>query len=162
MKLRFVTGDDPTSNAIRAREGGMAPFVGFTPSHVEMLVMTEGKLGYLGAHADGGVAIRDVGYDKGSATHELVMDVGGDDAAAEKYARSKIHTPYDWGAIFDFVDFVLPFDLHQRDHLICSAFMTLTARRAGALPYRLACRAHEISPRDLLLIFSGRMAIPGA
>jgi cell wall-associated NlpC family hydrolase len=124
-----------------------------------MLVVTNGKLGYLGAHSDGGVAIRDVGYDKGTLAHELVLDVGGDDAAAEAYARSKIGTPYDWGAIFDFVDFVLPLDLHQKDHLICSAFMTLAARKAGALPYRLACRAHEISPRDLLLVFSGRLAV---
>lgn len=157
MKLRFVTCNDPTSAAIRAREGAMAPAIGFTPSHVEMVVAE----GYLGAHSDGGVQIRPAGYDKATLAHELVVDVGGDDVAAEKYARSKIGTPYDWGAIFNFVDFVLPVDLHQRDHLICSAFMTLAARKGSALPFRLARRAHEISPADLLLVFSGRMAIPG-
>lgn len=158
MKLRFVTCSDPESTAIRDREGAMAPWVAFTPSHVEMVVAE----GYLGAHADGGVAIRPIGYDKATLTNELILDVGGDDAAADAYARSKIGTPYDWGAIFDFVDFVLPVDLHEKGHLICSAFMTIASRKARALPYRLAKLAHQTSPADLLLVFSGRMAIsPG-
>ena len=155
MKLRFVTCSDAESAAIRTREGGMAPWFGFTPSHVEMVV----KEGYLGAHAQGGVAIRPVGYDQATLAHERIVDIGGDDAAAETYARSKIGTPYDWGAIFDFVDFVLPTEFHQKAHLICSAFMTITGRKASALPFRLACRAHELSPRDLALVISGRMAI---
>jgi hypothetical protein len=158
MKLRFVTCSDPESAAIRAREGAMAPWVKFTPSHVEMVVAD----GYLGAHADGGVAIRPVGYDKLTLTHELFLDIGGDDKAAELYARSKIGAPYDWGAIFDFVDFVLPIDLHEKGHLICSAFMTITGRKADALPFRLARLAHEISPADLLLVCSGRVAIAAA
>src|SRR5262249_4434083 len=89
VKLRFVTSTEPSSAALRAHEGPMAPFVGFTPSHVEMLIATDGKFGYLGAHADGGVRIRDIGYDKATLAHELVVDVGGDDGAAEAYARKK-------------------------------------------------------------------------
>lgn len=158
MKLRFVTCSDPESALIRDREGATAPFVGFTPSHVEMVVAE----GYLGAHSDGGIQVRPAGYDKATLTHELVLELPADDAAAEKYARSKIGTPYDWGAIVDFVNFVVPADFHQRNHLICSAFMTLAARAGSAFPFPLAIPAHQISPRDLLLAVSARVWIAAA
>jgi hypothetical protein len=156
MKLRFVTCSDVVSELIRDREGEMETAIGFTPSHVEMVVAE----GYLGAHDEGGVAIRPVGYDKATLLHELILEVplpAGGDAAAEKFARSRLGEPYDWQAI---IDFVLPVSLHQPRHYICSALMTLTARAGGAFPYALGLPAHAISPRDLLFWFTGRIALP--
>lgn len=116
--------------------------------------------GYLGAHDQGGVQIRKVGYDAASLTGEAFVDVAltpEGAAAAEAYARSKIGTPYDFEAI---LGFVVPFaDLHENRHLICSAFMTLTAKAGGAFPFPLAKEAHTVSPLDLFFWFSGRTAI---
>jgi hypothetical protein len=155
MRLRFVTCNDPLSKMIRDREGEGTPF---TPSHVELVVAE----GYLGAHYDGGVQIRPVGYDKALLLNELFVTVPlttDGDAAAEKYARGKIDAPYDWAAI---LDFVLPTDLHLEDHVICSAFMTLTAEAGSAFAYPLAKPAHAVSPLDLMFWFSGRNLVHGA
>jgi hypothetical protein len=149
MRLRFVTCDDPISVAIRLRERAMAQHIGFTPSHVE-IVTTEG---YLGAHYRGGVQIRPVGYDDFSS--ELFVDVAvPDEATAMTYAREKIGMPYDWGAI---INFILPLHFHADNHSICSAFVTLVLQHGGL--FVLAAPAHAVSPRDLLLVLSGRMAI---
>jgi hypothetical protein len=78
------------------------------------------------------------------------------DAAAEKYARSKIGTPYDWQAI---LDFAIDTDFHEKGHVICSAFCDLVADHGGAFPYPLALAAHQVMPRDLLFWFSGHVAI---
>lgn len=153
MKLRFVTCNDPLSAMIRDREGEASPF---TPSHVEMVVAE----GYLGAHDDErGVQIKPVGYDKATMMHELFvmvpLTVDGD-RAAEKYARGKLGSPYDWGAI---LDFILPTNFHAPRHVICSALMTSTAQAGGAFPYALARAPHTISPLDLMFWFSGRVDI---
>src|ERR1700742_223660 len=58
ITLRFVTGSDLLSRLIRMQAGISMPF---TPSHVEAL-SPDGKF-YIGAHFDGGVAARPVGYD---------------------------------------------------------------------------------------------------
>ena len=153
IRLRFVTCSDPLSTIIREREGAVIPF---TPSHVEAVVAE----GYLGAHYEGGVAIRPVGYDQATLLHELFVELATDpgrDQAFETFIRGKLGAPYDWQAI---IDFVLPVNLHENKHLICSAFMTLAVRACGALPYPLVVPAHQISPRDLLLTLSGRIDVP--
>lgn len=155
MKLRFVQGKDSiVSFDIIARENVAMPF---TPSHVEAL-SRDGK-SYIGAHMDTGIQARPVGYDLATTEHELLLDLGdaGDDAFFA-YCESKIGAPYDWTAI---VDFVLPVNWHLFNHLICSAFMTLALRKKGYFRYPLAAPAHMINPRDLLLIISGQMEIPG-
>jgi hypothetical protein len=153
MKLRFVTGNDEISAAIRLREGEMARHIGFTPSHVE-IVLPEG---YLGAHLNGGVRYRKPGYDSKYLEHELFVNINvPDEATAISYAKSKIGTPYDWPAI---LDFIMPTTLHLDDHVICSAFATLTLQHGGL--FILAAPAHAISPRDLLLVLSGITLIGG-
>jgi hypothetical protein len=151
MKLRFVTCSDMVSSMIRDREGEVEPF---TPSHVEIAVPE----GYLGAHYDGGVQIRPVGYDKADLLHEVFVDVAGaDEAAGEAWARGRIGAPYDWDAI---LDFVLPLRDHEGKHLICSAFATLACIKSRAFRFPLACPPHAISPRDLFLMLSARQDIP--
>jgi hypothetical protein len=153
MRLRFVTCNDPVSDLIRAREGDMAACIGFTPSHAEVVV----REGYLGAHYDGGVAIRSVGYDRATLLHELFVDVAlPDEAAAEKWARKKIGATYDWRAI---LDYLLPENWHARGDFICSGYCTGALANGGAFAFPLALPWHLVSPALLLFWLSGRSAI---
>ncbi len=159
MRLRFVTCSDAVSDAIRAREGAMARWVGFTPSHAELtgFAMADGGPGYLGAHADCGVAIRPIGYDKATLSNELFVDVAlPNEAAAMQWARSKLGAAYDWTAI---LDYLLPADFHQRGDFICSALCTGALDKGGAFAQPLALPWHLVSPALLLFWLSGRTQI---
>lgn len=156
ITLRFVAGDDVTSRLIQARGGVCMPF---TPCHVECL-SRDGK-SYTGQHLDGGMEARPIGYDAGTRTHELLLPLPATDEqydAFHKYVETRIGQPYDWKAI---ADFVLPVNFHQTGHAFCSAVMTLAMRAADWFPSRsaLATPAHQISPRDLLLMLSGIVEI---
>jgi hypothetical protein len=162
MRYRFVTSDSPFSMAIRTLGPTSRPF---TPSHVEVVVDgwpgLPGQSGYLGAHSEGGVLVRPVGYDKASllvipdyGPGELFVDVPmPHEDEAQAYAISRIGHPYDWAAILDFVSPGLLPD--QAKHLICSAFGARIARLGDGLPYPLPALAHSISPAMLLNIFGG-------
>lgn len=162
ITLRFMTGNSITHMLIRAQERTTYPFI---PSHVEAVDPVTGK--WIGAHADGGVQARDPGYDRATLLTwgpdrkptELFVKVPATDKQTQlfyTFLRNKIGTPYDWGAIFDFV-FPLK-DIDQQDHLICSALQALAL--SSALSMIFACPAHQTSPRDLLLLTSGIVPIP--
>src|ERR1700676_4258360 len=69
IRLRFVTCRDPISEGIRLREN-------FWASHVEAVTpLGAGPQKYLGAHCDGGVQARDVGYDAKVLQQELFVDL---------------------------------------------------------------------------------------
>lgn len=149
IRLRFVHCHDPISDGIVFDTGGLY-------SHAEC-VTPDGK--YLGAHADGGVQARPSDYDKGQFDRELFVDLPADDAmtaAFYAWAVKHIGEPYDFAAIRGFV-------LHMNDHdkgkVICSALMTLCLRDCGWFATPLSLPAHQISPRDLLLVISGRQPI---
>lgn len=128
----------------------MASWVGFTPSHAEIVV----KEGYLGAHYPAGVAIRPVGYDKATLTHELFLDINlPNEAGAEMWARSKIGAAYDWRAI---LDYVIPEDFHEAGDFICSALCTGALEQGGAFASPLALPWHLVSPAGLLFWLSGK------
>jgi hypothetical protein len=155
VTIRFVQGSELTSRLIVAQEKTAMPF---TPSHVEALT-PDGRF-YLGAHDDGGVARRPVGYDKATTLHELLLPIEmapAEEATFWAYLEGKLGEPYDWKAI---LGFVVPVDLHDRDHAICSALITLALRACGFFATPLAAPAHLVDPRDLLLVISGRVAIP--
>lgn len=153
--IRFVEGARSLiSWDIEARENVAMPI---TPSHTEML-SRDGK-SYIGAHIDGGIAARPIGYDAATMKAELLIDLGADgDEAAFAYIESKIGEPYDWAAI---LDFLLPVNLHQQKHVICSAFMHLALRKKQYFPWPLPWPAHMTSPRDLLGLIGARQHIPG-
>lgn len=158
MILRFVQGRSLTALAIMAQEKTAMPF---TPSHVEALTPDGGF--YIGAHIDGGVQKRPVGYDTADAVHELLLKLDAtpeQDAAFYAFLEKHIDEPYDWHAI---IGFLIPAHEHVADHAICSALITLALRAPGSewFSWRLASPAHLISPRDLLLILSSHMQIPG-
>lgn len=165
IRLRFVTGSDLISRFIRT-QGGLA--MPFTPSHVEALSLD--GLTYVGAHIDGGILARPVGYDAdklltlpdGTKSERIVSLPCTDEQEAAFYAfvHSKIGAAYDWKSI---ISFMAPdINLHDFAHIICSAFMAAALRAKGCeyFPWPLVVPFHHISPRDLLLILSTHVEIP--
>lgn len=149
IRLRFVTGGELFSSAIRLQEG-------FWASHVEA-VMPDGRL--LGAHIAGGVLARKADYDKGQWTKQLFVELPVEQASADAfhaYLISRLNRPYDMAAI---VGFVLHRDEHTERGFICSALQTMALRDCGYFATPLVEPAHKISPRDLLLILSGRVPV---
>lgn len=163
MIIRFVQGTAITSRLIMAQEKTAMPF---TPSHVEAL-SEDGKY-YIGAHIEDGVRARPVGYDAGEvgtlpdgSPCDLQLTLWAtpeQDAIFHAYMRSKIGEPYDWRAI---LGFILPEHEHLPQHAICSALVTLALRQCNWFRWRLAAPAHLVDPRDLLLMLSTHMQIPG-
>jgi hypothetical protein len=154
MIVRFVHGTDIVSRLIIAQEKTAMPF---TPSHVEA-VTPEGL--YLGAHYSTGVEARRPGYDRAWVALEMILKLDAtpeQDAAFYGFLRGKIGEPYDWSSIFGFV---LTGHHHQTDHAICSALVSLALRHCGWFASPLAAPAHLVSPRDLLLVISGRVVVP--
>jgi hypothetical protein len=147
IRLRFVTTSGPESAIIRFVTGHWS-------SHVEA-VMPDGT--YLGAHADGGVQARPPDYDAATWTQQLFVDLPCDDVPQfERHLRGRIGTPYDIAAIRGFA---LRTNEHVPMHAICSATQVLALRSCGFFGVPIAQAAHLISPRDLILILSGRVLI---
>ena len=153
--LRFVQGTELASRAIVALEKTAMPF---TPSHVEAQ-MPDGSH-YIGARLQGGVLARPAGYDASYTAHELLIDLGAtseEDSKFFAFLQGHLGEAYDWAAI---PGFLIPAHLHLANHAICSALMTLALRASGWLVWPVAVPAHEVDPRDLLLMISTRLAVP--
>src|SRR5579859_5137381 len=150
IRIRFVTCNDEVSRLIRLQAGICVPF---TPSHVEC-VSQDGK-SYIGQHFDGGMQARPAGYDAALLKSEKIVDL--DVAATQEasfyaFVNEKIGQPYDWKSIISFID--PAWNLHELNHLICSAMMTAALRACGFFPIPLTVPFHHISPRDLFLVLS--------
>lgn len=149
MRLRFVTCNDAVSAAIRFGEHG------FWASHVEA-VMPDGS--YLGAHFDGGVKARPPGYDAKSLQREVFVPLPAtaeEDAAFYAFLQSQVGKPYDIEAVAGLVaerDWRLP------DAWFCSELQAAALESSGYLP-TLAANVSKITPRDLLLVVSGRIVL---
>lgn len=162
IKIRFVTGTDLVSRMISLQAGVAMPFA---PTHTEALSWNGES--YVGAHLEGGVCMRPVGYDAdelitlpdGSKSERIVpIDcTPAQESAFHSFVESRIGTPYDWQAIVGFVDPEI--HGHEFGHVICSAFMTQALRAAGFFPWPLAVPFHHISPRDLFLVLSSHVKI---
>lgn len=152
IRLRFVTGSDPTSRLIAAwQKDGWA-------THVEA-VLANGSL--LGAHREGGVAIRPKGYDAATMTRELPVDLVTLDSMTEEFydfLHDQVGKPYDMTAI---EGLVLGRDWREPDSWICSELIAAALEACGYFP-RLSSSVNHITPRDLELILSGKQTIPDA
>ena len=155
IRLRFVTCHDSLSEFIRLQAGICTPF---TPSHVEC-VAQDGK-SYIGQLFDGGMQARPIGYDCTSLLHEKFVDLAVASETEDTFYRfvtAKIDQPYDWKSILGFID--PAWNLHDKNHLICSAIMTMALRECGFFPEPLTVPFHHISPRDLFLVLSSHVQI---
>lgn len=159
IRLRFVTGKSWISNAIRAgeRDGWC--------THVEA-VMPDGTL--LGAHLDGGVQARPVGYDKADMTRELFveLEIFGSSASIDlsvegqfnTFLRAQLGKPYDTEAV---LGLGVGRDWRAPDSWFCSELQAAGLEACGYLP-KLSAADNHVSPRDLLLVLSGRVEIKDA
>jgi hypothetical protein len=150
IRLRFVTANDPVSAGIRAAE------YGFWASHTEA-VMPDGTL--LGAHYDGGVQARPADYDKDQFSREMIVSIPAAPAmtdAFHSFLRAQLGKPYDVQAI---IAFITERDWQQPDSWFCSELQAAALVHCGWFAAPLATEFNHITPRDLLLILSGRIAI---
>lgn len=162
IRLRFVTGSDLVSRFIRTQGGIAMPF---TPSHVEAL-SPDNKF-YIGAHIDGGIMARPIGYDAaklltlpdGSKSERIVsLECTPEmETIFYNFVTSQIGASYDWKSI---IDFVMPdINIHDFAHVICSAFIVQALRKCEYFKWPLTVPFHHISPRDLLLMLSSHVKI---
>ena len=150
IKLRFVGGTSFVSKAIQAFE------YGFWASHVEA-VTPNGT--YLGAHIDHGVLDRPTDYDKGQFSKELIVglpctsDMTG---AFYGFLNEQLGKPYDKTAIGAFL---FNRDWQEPDSWFCSELQAAALVHCGWFSSSLAVEFNQLTPRDLLLIVSGRVDI---
>ena len=71
------------------------------------------------------------------------------------YLWSRVGRPYDWSAIYGEA---LHLNWRRPGGFICSMLCALSLRESGTFPHPLSDPAHEITPRDLLLILSAHPA----
>jgi hypothetical protein len=150
IRIRFVTGADAISAAIRAAE------YGFWASRADA-VMPDGTL--LGAHYDGGVQARAADYDREKFTRELIVSTPASPEitdAFHSFLRAQLGKPYDIEAI---AAFVANRDWRQPDSWFCSESQAAALPACTWFPSTLATEFNHITPRDLLLSVSGRIAI---
>ncbi len=123
-------------------------------SHAEC-VLPDGSI--IAALSDRGVVHVDGDYDT-TSTMQIFVDLPLFDTDLLRwiaYLRSRIGRPYDWDSIYGealFLDWRFP------GGMVCSMLAALSLREAGVFPRPLSEPAHEISPRDLLLILSAHPA----
>ncbi|MDE2097070.1 MAG: hypothetical protein KGL39_07475 [Patescibacteria group bacterium] len=131
-------------------------FEGGEYDHVDA-VLPDGLLGArIGADgaAAPGVQLRPFGYAKFIRTERVTLPATQAQADAwEVWLRSKIGEPYDWEAI---LGFALDESLHERRHLICSAYQASALMLAPPpwFPRPLCEHPSRITPRDLRLVIS--------
>jgi hypothetical protein len=155
ITIRFVTCDDAVSNGIRKYE------YGYWATHAEAL-MPDGTL--LGAHADGGVLARSHDYDANKFTREEYVSIRATPEQTDSFhsfLRSQLGKPYDFAAIEAFAasPIVGERDWQSPDSWFCSELQAAALSHCGVFPPRLATEFNHITPRDLLLIVSGRFDV---
>lgn len=151
ITLRFVTCRDLVSAGIRAAE------YGFWASHTEAL-MPDGRL--LGAHYDGGVQARPRDYDQGQFSREQYVELPAAPEVTDHFhafLQAQLGKPYDLEAI---IAFVARRDWQQPDSWFCSELQAAALAASGWFSSALATEFSHITPRDLLLIISGRVGTP--
>jgi uncharacterized protein YycO len=115
----------------------------------------------LGAHLDGGVEIRPAGYDKATLVRELIVDLptmSGMDVLWLSFLHNQVGKPYDITAI---AGLALDRDWREDDSWFCSELVAAALEYSGYMP-TLSSANNHISPRDLLLVLSGKINIPNA
>jgi uncharacterized protein YycO len=117
--------------------------------------MPDGAL--LGAHASGGVMARDHDYDKGRFTREMYVSIPATPEQTDsfhQFLREQVGKPYDFKGI---AGIALGRDWQEPDSWFCSELIAAALCHSGVFPPRLATEFNFVTPRDVLLILSGRI-----
>lgn len=128
---------------------------GFWGTHCE--AVTEDGL-FIGAISDG-VKARPWGYDAGSFSEELFLEVKSTPEQEEifyAFVESQIGKPYDLWAILAY--FWPSRDWQSFDAWYCSELLATALSECGILPKEMAVKFSRVTPRDLLLLISTRTA----
>lgn len=147
ITLRFVGGTSLISDTIKRFE------YGFWASHVEA-VMPDGTI--ISADMDNGVAQFPLDYNKGNFDRELYVSITATkDQTAKFYGfiRSQLGKPYDIKAV---LGIGLGRDWRDDRQWFCSELDTAGLCACGIFPAHLADDLNHVTPRDLILILSGR------
>jgi hypothetical protein len=158
IRLRFVDSSDVVSRIIKMGELGI-PY-----QHVEA-VTADGL--YLGAHMQGGVEARAVGYDAGTFAHELFVELPASDAqttAFYGFLDAQLGKLYDNEAILTLAE---GFATDKAPNLpeittawICSA-LQMAALIAAGVAKSAPQSVRLTTPRDVLAI-AGALTLVGA
>lgn len=153
ITLRFVTsGHSVVSRMIQAFQ------YGFWASHVEAK-MPDGT--YLGAHLDRGVMSRPLDYDRADFTQEQFVSLPCPADKCDKFydfLLQQVGKPYDKTAI---AAFVARRNWQEKDSWFCSELQAAALVECGWFEWKLATEFNHITPRDLMLIISGRVNTGG-
>lgn len=150
ITLRFVGGTSFVSDTIKRFE------YGFWASHVEA-VMPEG--GIISADMDKGVARFPLDYNAGAFDQELYLTIETTQVIADKFyafIRSQLGKPYDTKAV---LGIGLGRDWRDPGQWFCSELDASGLCECGIFPAHLADDLNHVTPRDLLLILSGRVDV---
>lgn len=149
IKIRFVTGNDVISMLVlKGERDGWA-------THVEA-VLPDGSL--LGAHLQGGVAIRPAGYDKDVTTRELIVEIPVPQAEEQifyDFLHSQVGKPYDLTGV---IGLAVGRNWREPDSWFCSELIAAGLEHAKVFN-TLSSSFDHISPRDALLMLSCMMPI---
>jgi len=119
--------------------------------------MPDGTL--LGAHVNGGVQPRAHDYDKAEFTREMYVQIPAEPVMADTFhafLRQQVGKPYDIAAI---LAVLARRDWQRPDAWFCSELQAAALAHYGWFASSLATEFNHITPRDLLLIISGRVPI---
>lgn len=138
LRWRCVNSKGFVQNAISFVSRGVV-------CHVEFLI--DGKA--VGAHADGGVQVRDI--DKYDADYRFKADCTDEQyAKATAFLMAQVGKPYDF---LDIVGIMASRDWHDQSRWICSELWA-AVMEAGELIKHLESALSLITPQDTLLISS--------
>ncbi|WP_152535937.1 hypothetical protein [Bradyrhizobium sp. Ai1a-2] len=113
----------------------------------------------LGAYLDRGVQERPRDYDKGTFSREMFVQIDVAPDVADRFytfLRKQIGEPYDTTAV---LAFVTGRDWREPDSWFCSELQAAALVECGWFAAPLATEFSHITPRDLLLIVSGRVPV---
>lgn len=147
ITLRFVGGTSLVSDTIKRFE------YGFWASHVEA-VMPDG--GVISADMDKGVAQFQIDYNAGTFDREIYVTIETAQSIVDKFyafIHSQLGKPYDTEAV---LGIGLGRDWRNDGSWFCSELDAAGLCEAGLFPSHLADDLNHVTPRDLLLILSGR------
>lgn len=151
IRLRFVGGTSLVSDIIRKFEDG------FWATHVEAVLLDGQHV--LGAYLGLGVAIRPLGYDAGQFDREEFVDLPATQEQFDQFwafLHAQVGKPYDDKAV---LGIAMQRDWQSPDSWFCAEIDASALCKCGIFPAHLATSLNHVTPRDLLLIVSGRVPV---